>query len=100
MKRLTLLFFTLTLFFTQANAQHTDANVFGDVQSAGEHVPFANVYLEGTTIGTTTDATGHYMLIDLPVGKHILVAKSMGFKASKKEITVVSGKSIEINFCI
>lgn len=80
--------------------QHTDANVFGDVQSGGEHIPFANVYLEGTTIGTTTDGTGHYMLIDLPLGKHVLVAKSMGYKASRKEIIVESDKTIEVNFIL
>lgn len=46
----------------QLQAQKTDANVFGDVQSGGEHLPFASIRLKGTHIGTTTDETGHYML--------------------------------------
>lgn len=100
MKQLTLLIFALFLFSVSSNAQHTDANIFGDVQSEGEHVPFANVYLEGTTIGTTTDGTGHYMMIDLPLGKHVLVAKSMGFKASKQEVNIVANKSLEVNFVL
>ncbi|HSW67036.1 MAG TPA: carboxypeptidase-like regulatory domain-containing protein, partial [Bacteroidales bacterium] len=44
----------------------TDANVFGHVTSRGEHIPFISVMIEGTTIGTSTDATGHFMLLNLP----------------------------------
>ena len=36
----------------EIQSQHTDANVFEDVQSDGEHVPFATLYMEGTTNGT------------------------------------------------
>lgn len=78
----------------------TDANVFGDVQSNGEHIPFVSIFLEGTSIGTTTDNTGHYILTNLPVGKHVLVAKTLGYKEEKKTITVELGKSQEVNFVL
>lgn len=79
----------LALFVSVASmsyGQHSDANVFGDVQSEGEHIPFATIYVKGTTFGTATDETGHYMLIDLPPGKHILIATSMGYHAEEKEV--------------
>lgn len=40
----------------------SDANIVGHIldKKTGEHLSFINVYLHGTTIGTTTDATGHY----------------------------------------
>lgn len=79
-------------------AQHSDANIFGDVQSQGEHIPFATVHIEGTTIGTATDITGHYMLIDLPPGTHILVATSVGYSTEKKEITIEEDQVQEVNF--
>jgi len=78
--------------------QHTDANIFGDVQCDGEHIPFATVYIEGTTIGTATDVTGHYMLIDLPTGSHTIVATSMGYSTEKKEVTITADQVIEVNF--
>jgi len=81
-------------------AQHTDANVFGDVQSEGEHVPFVNIYIEGTTRGTATDHTGHYMLIDLPPGEHVIVAKAVGYRTERKEIVLEEGRSLEVNFKI
>lgn len=80
--------------------QHTDANVFGDVQADGEHIPFATIYVEGTTIGTTTDITGHYMLIDLPVGTHTIIATSMGYSSVKKEITINEDILLEVNFVL
>jgi len=76
----------------------TDSNVFGDVQSNGEHIPFVSIFLEGTSIGTTTDNTGHFILTNLPVGKQTLVASSIGYKIDKKVITVELGKSQEVNF--
>jgi outer membrane receptor for ferrienterochelin and colicins len=94
---LCLLFFGIT-----AKAQGTDANVFGDVRSDkdGKHIPFASIYLEGTTTGITTDHTGHYMLINLPIGKHVLVAKSLGYETQKKEVEILKGKTVEINFVL
>lgn len=84
------------------HGQRTDANVFGDVRSVsnGEHIPFANVFIEGTTMGTTTDETGHYMLIDLPEGKHILVAQSVGYMTARDTVTVVHGHTRELNFLL
>lgn len=81
-------------------AQRTDANIFGDVKSAknNEHIPFATIYVEGTKAGTTTDQTGHYMLIDLPEGSHILVAKSLGYETQKDTVEVQAGQTLEINF--
>ncbi len=83
--------------FTQ---QKTDANINGHVinQSNKEHIPFINVSIKGTTIGTVTDATGHYFLVNLPVGKLTIVASGIGYKSEEKEVTLVSGETIEVNF--
>lgn len=98
MKHIFLTFLGMALFAISSYSQHTDANIFGDVQSEGQHIPFVNIYIEGTTIGTTTDETGHFMMIDLAAGTHVLVAKALGYKIAKKEILVTPNKSIEVNF--
>jgi outer membrane receptor for ferrienterochelin and colicins len=82
------------------NAQETDGNIFGDVQSNGEHIPFVNIYLEDTNTGTTTDHTGHYMLVNLPIGKHTIVVQAIGYRTIKKEILIEQGKSMELNFVL
>ena len=49
----------------------SDANIIGHVldKKTKEHLPYITVALKGTTIGTVTDATGHYFLKNLPEGK-------------------------------
>ncbi len=79
-------------------AQKTDANIFGDVQAKGEHLPFVSVYLKDTQFGTMTDLSGHYMLTNLPEGEHILVASLMGYKPVERAVSIIKGQSQEINF--
>jgi outer membrane receptor for ferrienterochelin and colicins len=78
----------------------TDANINGHVinKNSKEHMPYINVSIKGTTIGTTTDATGHYYLKNLPVGEFTIIISGVGYKTSEQKVTLISGKSIEVNF--
>lgn len=78
----------------------SDANIVGHIidKKTKEHVPFINVFLQGTTIGTSSDGTGHYYLKNLPEGKFTLVMKAIGYKTVEKSVTLKRGKTIEINF--
>lgn len=95
----------LCLLFVQAQAEQpqkrdTDAGIIGHIldKKTGEHIPYINVYLKGTTIGTTTDASGHYFLKNLPEGDFILEAKFIGYKTEQQQVSIVKGKTIEVNF--
>lgn len=78
----------------------TDANITGHVVDAktGEHLAYALVVLKGTTIGTTTDATGHFYLKNLPVGEWTIQASSMGFKPQEKKVVLKENHLVELNF--
>jgi len=67
----------------------TDAMLFGGVKSNGEHIPFATVTIKGTTIGTAADATGHFKLVNLPLGKQIVIITAVGYKPYFKEVFFV-----------
>ncbi len=71
--------------------QKTDAMLFGDVKSGEDHIPFAAVTVKGTTIGTAADATGHFILTDLPLGKQTIVISALGYKTFEKEIELEAG---------
>ena len=77
----------------------TDANVFGHVINAetGEHIPFINLVIEGTRIGTLTDVSGHYLLTNLPAGKHRLLAVGLGYETAAVEFEISSRQSVEID---
>ena len=87
-----------SLVMAQLKYEKTDANVFGHVTSNNKHVPFANILVKGTNRGVSTDETGHYMLIDLPVGRQTLAAKFIGYKDQEVEVELEAGKTIEIDF--
>ena len=78
----------------------SDANIFGHVvdKKTNEHIPYINIVIKGTTIGTTTDASGHYLLKNLPEGEFTLEVKALGYKAVSKEVALKKGKTMEVNF--
>ena len=78
----------------------TDANISGHTvdKSNGDHVSFITITLRGTTVGASTDATGHYFLKNLPEGNYIIVASAIGYKTVEKQLKLLKGKTIEVNF--
>lgn len=74
----------------------TDAMLFGDVKNSNEHIPFATILLKGTTIGTATDATGHFKMTNLPVGKQVILVSAIGYKASEIEVELKEKESVTI----
>ncbi len=78
----------------------SDANIVGHVLDAktGEHVPYVNIIIRGTKLGTATDATGHYMLVDLPEGEYTLRAQSIGYKSEETKVNFKKEVTREINF--
>lgn len=81
-------------------SEKTDANIKGHVidKKTSEHLPYITVSLKGTTIGVTTDATGHYLLKNLPLGKFTIEAKFVGYQTQQFDIELKKGKTLEINF--
>ena len=85
-----------------AQAQDTDAHIYGHVidKTTGEHLPYIVVMLKGTTIGVSTENTGHYMMRNVPEGKFVVEVSAIGYKAQMREIEVRKGRSYEINFTL
>jgi len=100
MRKIIISFLVVLISISAFAQKKTDANINGHVvnKASGEHVPYCTIAIKGTTIGTTTDATGHYYLKNLLVGKFTIVFSGIGYKSIEKEITIVAGKTIEVNF--
>lgn len=62
-----------------------------------EVLPFANVLVKGTSIGTTSDFEGAYS-VDLAPGTYTLVFSYLGYTSQEiTDIVVEGGKTMEIN---
>jgi outer membrane receptor for ferrienterochelin and colicins len=90
--------FVLIFSTTAFSQKKSDSNIIGHVVNGKSHIPFASVIIRGTTIGTATDETGHYRMINIPVGKHTLEAKAIGYRSQMVEITIEAGQTLEVNF--
>ena len=106
MNKIIILILCLCCAFMVARAEEgpalnpSDANIVGHVvdRKTGEHLSFITIFLKGTTIGTSTDGTGHYYLKNLPEGEFTVVMKTMGYKTVETPVTLKKGKTLEINF--
>ncbi|NPA35521.1 MAG: TonB-dependent receptor [Chlorobi bacterium] len=95
----------LMLFFTSVNIYAgvnnpsagnllQDKKISGTVTSEqGETLPGVNVFVKGTTIGTITDASGHYELTGVP-DDAVIVFSFIGYKTV--EVPVAGNTEIDI----
>ncbi len=60
----------------------------------GEGIPFSNVFLKGTTIGTNTDLNGLFTITRIPPGNYILMVTNLDFDTIKENIIVKAGEMI------
>lgn len=63
-----------------------------------EGLPFANVFLEGTSFGSSTDEDGLFRISNVPPGTYTLRVIYIGYKQQEKEISVESDQSLLFNF--
>ena len=61
----------------------------------GEALPFATLFIKGTTQGTTTNADGQYHL-ELPDGAYTVVCQYIGYRKTEKSITLAG--TLQLDF--
>lgn len=101
----TLIVATLAVCFsgqTIAQNKQSDASISGHIIDAktGEHLPYVTVMVGGTQIGIQTSSSGHYVLRNLPLGKHDIIASFVGYKDATISLDIEAGKSYEVNFSL
>ncbi|MFK7846091.1 MAG: TonB-dependent receptor [Rhodothermales bacterium] len=85
-----------TLVFAQSNGKLSGRVTDG---STGDGLPGANVILQGTNIGATTDLDGNYVIIGIPVGTYAVQTSFVGFSGELVQgVEINAGYTREINF--
>ena len=79
-----------------------DAHLVGHVidEKTGEHLPYVNIQLKGTDIGTVTDETGHYFLKNLPVGRQTIIVSYVGYETEELPINIKDHTTTELKVII
>ena len=81
----------------------TTGKIQGVVRDAqtGEALPGANVVLEGTKRGATTDVNGYYIILLVDPGSYAMNASLIGYDNQRKtDVRIQSDFTSEVNFLI
>ena len=76
--------FLINLLFAQSY------KIEGEILDASNKsaLPFANVILEGTTLGSASDANGKFSIEKINAGTYTIIASYMGYSATKTLISI------------
>lgn len=89
------------IFFTGLISIQAQTNsVSGKITSKGEALPFVNVYLKNTKLGTFTNENGFFELKDIPNGNYTLVSSNIGFEKKSIKIMLSGNEKIVKNFSL
>ena len=72
-------------------------NINGKVLSNGQPLSYANIYIENTTKGATSDDKGAFVISNLEPGTYSIAASFTGYTIQKKTVKITS-KDINITF--
>ncbi len=86
---------SLGLILLLAQASWAQLTIKGQIFGGKDQEPlqFANVFLSGTTKGTTTDQTGAFTLLNVPAGKFDLIVSYIGFATLKTTVQTQEQKT-------
>lgn len=96
-KRALLLF--LILLFTDSVSAQAIYSVSGSVKNDSDLSPIAGaqIFLNGSTIGTLSDSDGNFILSDIPEGTHILIVRNLGYKSIE---LLINTDELETNYSL
>ncbi|MBI1938301.1 MAG: TonB-dependent receptor [Ignavibacteriales bacterium] len=65
-----------------------------------EPLPYSNVVLKGTSLGSAADFDGNYLIQNIPPGTYTVRATYLGYKQTEIKIEVREGRTTEYNFVL
>ena len=70
----------------------------GKVTHQDSPVPFVNIFLQGTTLGTSTDVNGQFIIQDIPLGTYTVFISSIGFETLSSKLSLIKPLNVVSNF--
>ena len=79
---------------------HNAGSIKGKVTNKkdGKIIPFANVYLKSTIIGTTSDFNGNYEIKNIQIGTYQVICSLIGFTADTVKVDLKEDQTTQLNF--
>lgn len=79
-----------------------DATIRGFVyeETSGEPAILANIYLQGTTFGASSDENGYFLISKIPPGNYKLIVTYLGYDTISMPVVLEKGKLIDKRFSL
>jgi outer membrane receptor for ferrienterochelin and colicin len=91
----------ILFFITSISISAQNVRVYGSVKNRLNNapLPFANVLIDGSSIGTTTDIDGNFELLNIEPGIYNFKCSYIGFNTLlKTEIQLTTNKNLRLDF--
>ncbi|MCC6549242.1 MAG: TonB-dependent receptor [Ignavibacteriaceae bacterium] len=96
-------FWVIFLLFAALIHAQTGGKVTGKItdKDTGEPIPFANVFVEGTSTGSASDIDGNYVILNLAPGLYSISASVVGYqKVTTKDVRVNVDFTTKLDFVL
>lgn len=76
------------------------ASLSGTVTSEDGPVPYANVFVQGTQLGASTNMEGEFTINDIPAGTYTIKTSAVGLVSKTESITLTEGQALQKEFTL
>lgn len=92
----------ITAAAASAVAEDVQGSLTGTVTdaSSGRSLSAAQVFIQGTGLGSLTNAGGRYLIVNVPVGQHTLRVELIGYGSVEQQVTVSEGQATASDFSL
>ncbi len=93
--RIILLAFLNCLIYSTIFSQETHSTgvLKGTIYDENGPLPFANIFIEGTSLGSSSNENGLFEIVNIPVGTYKIISSFTGYTSIKKKILINSGNN-------
>lgn len=90
----------LALIFSISIAKGASISGYLTDSENGEPLPYANVFLEGTSWGSSTNEKGFFLIEGIQAGRYVLHATYLGYQEYAETLTIAGDERIRRNIAI
>jgi TonB-linked SusC/RagA family outer membrane protein len=85
-----------------ALAQANQVRLTGKItdRESGQPIPFAQIQIVGTNLGTQTNQQGVYLVRGLPAGGHTVRAIALGYQSTQQSVNLTASQETTLDFAL
>ena len=92
--------FVLLLLLGISNLYSQQNTIIGVVLEGEIPVPFANIYLQGTEFGSSSDQNGEFTIDNIPDGTYKIQTSVLGYTPFNQKVTLLNNKVLLLNISL